>query len=128
MIKTINPGKQRKRAYDAVYHNKKKVLTSPLDKRLFSSTGKKRLVVRKGDTVKVMTGENKGKTGKVEKVDYTKERIFIKDIKHSNIRGQEKLLPFVASNLLITDVVLTDNKRISKKHKKMNTPSTKKVE
>jgi ribosomal protein uL24 len=91
--------------------------------------GKKKLPVRKGDTVKIMVGDNKGKTGKIEKVDYTKERVFIKDIKRSNNRGQEKLLPFVASNLLITDVVLTDIKRISKKHKTIKkTPINKKVE
>ncbi len=129
MEKTINPGKQRKRLYNTIYHNKKKVLTAPLDKKLFASVGKKRLSVRKGDTVKIMTGENKGKTGKIEKVNYTKERVFIKDIKRSNNRGQEKLLPFMASNLLIIDVVLTDVKRISKKHKSIKkTPTNKKVE
>jgi len=129
MEKTINPGKQRKRLYDVIYHHKRNILTAPLDKRLFSSIGKKKLPIRKGDTVKIMTGDNKGKTGKIEKVDYTKERVFIKDIKRSNNRGQEKLLPFVASNLLITDVVLTDTRRISRKHKTIKkTPTNKKVE
>jgi len=128
MEKTINPGKQRKRLYNIIYHNKRKILTAPLDKRLFASVGKKRIPVRKGDTVKIMIGDNKGKTGKVDKVDYTKERIYIKDIKRSNNRGQEKLIPFVASNLLVTDLVLTDVKRISKKQKSIKTPINKKVE
>ena len=124
--KTIKPNKQRKRAYNASYQNKRKNLVAPIDKKLFSSVGKKRLVIRKGDTVKILVGNNKGKSGKVERVDYTKERVFIKDIKVRNNRGQEKLLPFVASNLIITEVVITDNKRINKK--KHKSPTNKKVE
>jgi len=127
MEKTIKPNKQRKRMYNASYQNKRKNLVSPVDKKIEATLGKKRIVVRKGDTVKIMVGNNKGKSGKVERVDYTKERVFIKDIKVKNARGQEKLIPFVASNLIIIDAVVTDNQRTSKKIIK-KTPINKKVE
>jgi len=127
MEKTIKPNKQRKRMYNASYQNRRKNLVSPVDKKVQSIIGKKRIVVRKGDTVKILIGNNKGKSGKVERVDYTKERVFIKDIKVKNARGQEKLIPFVASNLIITDAIVTDAKRNTKK-KENKTSINKKVE
>ena len=128
MEKTIKPNKQRRRMYNANYQNKRRNLVSPVDKKVATIIGKNRIVVRKGDTVKIMVGNNKGKTGKVERVNYTKERVFIKDIKVKNARGQEKLIPFVASNLIITDAVMTDSQRITKKKIIKKTPINKKVE
>jgi large subunit ribosomal protein L24 len=112
---TKNPGKQRLKIYNSSIHQKRKSLSSPLDKSLIEKEGVKKLSVRKGDTVKIMVGKYKGKTGKVEKVDYTKSKVFLKEIKTKNVRGQEKMVPFVASNLLITDLILTDLKRIKNK-------------
>lgn len=112
---TKNPGKQRLKIYNASIHQKRKLLSSPVEKTLAEKEGIKKLSVRKGDTVKIMVGKYKGKTGKVEKVDYTKAKVYLKEIKTKNVRGQEKMIPFVASNLLITDLVLTDLKRIKNK-------------
>ena len=120
--KTIKPNKQRKRLYQSAIHKKRKSLVAPIDKTIRKEVNKKKLTIRKGDTVKVMVGDNKGKSGKVESVDYTKTRIFIKDLKYKNNKGQEKLLPFKASNLMLTNVVLNDSKRIKLKKapKKVN--------
>lgn len=116
---TKNPGKQRLKIYNASLCKRRKLLVCPLDKNLIKTHNLKKLPVRKGDTVKVIIGDNKGKSGKVEKVDYTQLKVFIKDIKYKNTRGQEKMTPFVASNLLITDLILTDTKRIKKTPKKV---------
>jgi large subunit ribosomal protein L24 len=113
--KTKDPSKQRKRIYNASLHSKRKLLIAPVSKKLVESVGKKRLTIRKGDTVKVLVGNYKGKSGKVEKVDYDKTKVFIKDIFNKNSRGQEKLIPFVASNLIIIDLYLEDSRRIKKK-------------
>ncbi len=112
---TKNPGKQRLKIYKGKLHTKRKLLVCPIDKSLQKQHGIKRISVRKGDSVKIIVGSYKGKTGKVEKVDYTKSKVFIKEIKIKNIKGQEKMIPFVASNLLITDIVLSDLRRIKKK-------------
>ncbi len=74
--------------------------------------------VRKGDTVIIKRGQFKGKSGKVEKVDYNRLKVYIKDIKKVNSRGRDILIPFDASNLLITDAVLKDEKRIKQNIKK----------
>ena len=39
-----------------------------------------KLHIKKGDTVKVLTGADKGKTGKITSVDREKERAFIEGI------------------------------------------------
>lgn len=37
--------------------------------------------LRKGDTVKVVTGKDKGKTGKILRVDRKNERVFVERLK-----------------------------------------------
>lgn len=122
MSKSIskNPGKQRIKIYKGPIHTKRKLLVCPLDDKLKKEHNIKKISVRKGDSVKVLTGSLKGKSGKVEKVDYSKAKVYVKDFKYKNSRAQEKMKPLVASNLLITDLVLTDTKRLVKK-----TPSKK---
>ena len=39
-----------------------------------------RIKVKKGDTVKVITGKDKGKTGKVLRVDRANERVFVEGL------------------------------------------------
>ncbi|NCP72403.1 50S ribosomal protein L24 [archaeon] len=112
---TKNPGKQRLKIYKGPLHTKRKLLACPLDKPLQKKYDLKSILIRKGDTVKVMVGDEKGKSGKVEIVDHAKAKVFVKDIKYKNSRGQEKMYPLVASNLLITDLVVDDLKRFKKK-------------
>jgi len=115
MAKTKKPSKQRKRnIYKTNIYGKRKLLVAKLDKPLLKTTTKKRMTVRKGDTIKILRGKYKGKSGKVDKVSYTKAKIYIKDIKQTNSRGQDRLIPFNASNVIIIDLILNDNKRISK--------------
>ena len=115
MAKTKKPSKQRKRnIYKTNIYGKRKLLVAKLDKPLLKTTTKKRMTVRKGDTIKILRGKYKGKSGKVDKVSYTKAKIYVKDIKQTNSRGQDKLIPFNASNVIIVDLILNDNKRISK--------------
>jgi len=113
--KTIKPSKQRKRLNEAVYHTKRKQIVAPLDKQMQKAVNKKRASLRKGDTVKIMVGTHKGKTSSIFKVNYDKGLVYLKDIKVTNSRGQEKMPPFNASNLLITNLVLDDKKRFPKK-------------
>lgn len=113
MAKTKNPSKQRKRnIYKTNIYGKRKLLVAKLDEAITKTTNKKRMTVRKGDTIKILRGSYKGKSGKVEKVSYTKAKIYVKDIKQTNSKGQDKLIPFNASNVIITELFLNDNKRI----------------
>ena len=112
--KTKKPTKQRKKLYQGALHTKRKLLVAPLDKKLREQIGRKSIAIRKGDTVKILIGSKKGKSGKVEKVDYSKAKVFVKEIIYKTNKGLEKLLPLTASNLVITDVVLDDIKRFKK--------------
>jgi len=113
--KTVKPSKNRKRIYSAKLHESRKQLVSPIDKAVAKTVGKTKITVRKGDTVKIMRGQNRSKTGTVIKVDYDKAKVYLKEFKVTNSRGQEKPIPFIASNLMITNVLLDDKKRIAKK-------------
>ena len=130
--KTRKPTKQRKRLYQGALHTKRKLIVAPIDKKLREQIGKKSISVRKGDTVKILVGSHKGKSGKVEKVDYSKAKVFVKEIIYKTNKGVEKLLPLTASNLVITDVVLDDLKRLKKTvkvtQKKAVKTTTKKTE
>ena len=72
------------------------------------------LKIRKGDTVMVIAGDDKGKTGRVLSVDETKQRVLIEKInfvkRHTKARRQgqqggilEKEAPIHLSNVLLYD-------------------------
>lgn len=72
------------------------------------------LKIRKGDTVQVMAGDDKGKTGKVLMVDEAKNRVIVEKVnfvkRHTKPRSQnqqgdilEKEAPVHISNVLLFD-------------------------
>ena len=72
------------------------------------------LKIRKGDTVMVIAGDDKGKTGRVLSVDETKRRVIVEKInfvkRHTKARGQnqqggilEKEAPLHISNVMLYD-------------------------
>ncbi len=72
------------------------------------------LKIRKGDTVQVIAGDDKGKTGRVLSVDEVKQRVVVEKInlvkRHTKARRQgtqsgiiEKEAPIHLSNVLLFD-------------------------
>jgi len=70
--------------------------------------------IRKGDTVMVIAGDDKGKTGRVLSVDETKRRVIIEKVnfvkRHTKARSQtqqggilEKEAPVHLSNVMLYD-------------------------
>lgn len=105
------PSKQRKALYQAPLHKRHKLVSAHLSKELRKGMKKRSLPLRKGDEVLIMRGKFKGKTGKVSEVDLKKLRIFIEGIKRKKVSGEEVLVPFHPSKLLITEPVLEDARR-----------------
>ena len=64
-----NPKKQRKYRFRAPIHIKKKFCNVHLSTELRTKYNKRSVVVVTGDKVKILRGQFKGHTGKVEKVD-----------------------------------------------------------
>ena len=110
-MKTKQPSKQRKRMYKAPLHKRQKMVGAHLSKELKKQLGKRSLPVRKGDEVKIMRGKHKGKTGKVEKVDLKKLKIYIETIKRARTSGEETFIPFQPSNLLIINAIVENTRR-----------------
>ena len=72
------------------------------------------LKLRKGDTVMVIAGDDKGKTGRVLSVDEVKQRVVVEKVnfvkRHTRPRGQrqqggilEKEAPIHVSNVMLYD-------------------------
>ncbi len=109
------PRKQRKYLAKAPLHIKRKLLSVNLSKELRKKYGKRNVVVRKGDTVKIMNGKFKKKTGKIIQVFTKKSKVTIEGIQVKKQDGSKVNVKLQPSNLQIIELNLTDNKRFSNK-------------
>lgn len=112
------PKKQRKKIVEMPLHQRKRLASAHLSKELRKSLGRRSLGIRKGDTVKIMRGKYKGKTGKVIRVDLRKGKVYIEKIVKKKVDGSEVPVPFNASNLMIIGIDRSDERRIKHRKKK----------
>ncbi|MFH1209574.1 MAG: 50S ribosomal protein L24 [archaeon] len=103
--------KQRKYRYNAPLHIKHKFLSSHLSKDLIKKYKKRSLPIRKGDKVKILRGQFRGKEGKVEKIITKKTKVYISGIESIRIDGTKRYYPIHASNLMIMELNLEDKRR-----------------
>ena len=103
MIQTRQPRKQRKFRYNAPLHVRQKWVRVHLSKDLRAKEKKRALGVRKGDTVKVLRGSFKGRSGKVSSVDLGTCRVLVEGLTQKKQSGKELLAPLEPSNLLLTE-------------------------
>lgn len=109
---SVKPRKQRKYIYNAPLHIRKKLVSSHLSKELIKKYGIRSLPLRKGDKVIIAKGQFKKLSGKVEKINLKKLRVFVENIKIEKNDGTMAMYPLSASNLIITALNLEDKKRI----------------
>ena len=105
------PSKQRKYRANAPSSIRRKLLCSPLSKALIKKYSRRSIPLRKGDTVKIMRGEMKGKTGKVNKLNLQRYKVYLEGVNQIRKDGNQNPKPFEASNLLVTSLNLDDHKR-----------------
>ncbi len=123
--KSKQPRKRRKFEYNAPLHIKHKLLGAHLSKELIKKHGKRSFPVRTGDSVKILRGQYKGKSGKIEKVLVKKTRVWIEGVSRTKRDGSKSYYPIHPSNLLITELNLSDKKRKEALERKNGTPSKK---
>jgi len=131
-----NPKKQRKRLFNAPAHIRHKLMSAPLSHELTASRGAKTLPVRKGDTILIKRGDNKGFEGKVSRVDLKAYRIYIEGLTREKVDGTNIFLPIHPSKVEIRNLNLDDKwrKKILERKKETAQPAkpkgkpTKKVE
>ena len=105
------PRKQRKFRANAPLHLKRKFMGAHLSKELREKHGKRSIAVRKDDKVKVMRGQFKGLTGKIERIDVKRCRVYVRGIEITKKDGTKSFRPIHPSNLMITELNLGDKKR-----------------
>jgi len=106
-----NPGKQRKRLFNAPAHIRHKLMSAPLSNELGASRGAKTLPVRKGDTVRIQRGDHKGFEGKVSRVDLKEYRIYLEGLTREKVDGTNIFLPIHPSKVEIRNLNLDDKIR-----------------
>lgn len=111
MNRSVKPKRQHKFAKLAPLHIKQKFMRSHLSKELRQKLKKRNIQVRKGDEVKVMRGQFRGKTGKVNKVMLKRVRVFVEGAENIKRDGAKAFYPLHPSNLMITKIESDDKKR-----------------
>lgn len=116
MIESAKPRKQRKFRFTAPMHTRQNFVSAHISKELSAKLGIKRrsIEVRKGDTVKVMSGDSKGKSGKVLDVNLKSGRLRIDGVVRKNAKAKELQIPIYASSVYLLDLDLTDKFRKAK--------------
>ncbi|MBS3119635.1 50S ribosomal protein L24 [Candidatus Woesearchaeota archaeon] len=110
--------KQRLYRYNAPLHVKQKFMSAHLNKELRTRHKTRSKQVRKGDMVKVMRGQFRGRTGKIERVDLRLGRVFIQGVEVQKRDGSKAFYPLQPSNLIVTEVYTEDKRRFKSRRTK----------
>ncbi|MEK6840619.1 MAG: 50S ribosomal protein L24 [Nanoarchaeota archaeon] len=115
------PGKQRKYLANAPAHLRGRLMNANLSKELRKKYGKRSFSLRKGDTVLIMSGKFRKKTGKVSVVDAKKMKVEIEGMQIKKHDGSKVNVKFNPSFLQIKELNLDDKKRNEKLTRKNKT-------
>ncbi|HIH25987.1 50S ribosomal protein L24 [Candidatus Woesearchaeota archaeon] len=105
------PRKQRKYVFNAPLHILKKLMSARLTKELKTKYGKKNVGVRKDDKVKIMSGQFKGKSGKVIEVDLKHRKVYVDGINIIKKDGNKVRVALHPSKLMIMELNMEDKMR-----------------
>ncbi len=108
---TRQPRKQRNQTERAPLHKRHEQVKSPLSNDLREEFGQRSVRVNAGDTVEVMRGDFAGEEGEVVKVDLKEATIHVEEIALEKADGEDVMRPLDASNVRVTDLDLSDDRR-----------------
>jgi len=103
--------KKRKYIANAPLNIKHKFLSSHLAKELIKKYKRRNFPVKKGDKVLVMSGQFKGITGNINKVNLRKTRIFVDGAEMIKKDGTKIFYPLHPSKVMIKELNLEDKER-----------------
>jgi len=112
--RSTQPRKQRKYNYQAPLHLKQKMVHAHLSKELRGKYGTRNTQLKTGDKVKVMRGQFAKKEGKVEKIFLKRGEVYINGVENIKKDGSKNLMALRASQLLVTELNLSDKRRKEK--------------
>ncbi|VVB80916.1 50S ribosomal protein L24 [uncultured archaeon] len=110
------PTKQRNYVRNAPLHVRSTLLGSHLSKELRLKLKTRALRARKGDKVKVIRGQHKGKTGTIDRVNTKRMKAFITGVEFIKKDGSKAMYPIHTSNLIILELH-ADKRRLTQEAK-----------
>ncbi len=117
---SAQPRKQRKYLFHAPLHLRQSFLGAHLSRELRQKHGKRSFAVRKGDQVKVVRGQFKGKSGTVRDVLLRQGKVLVEGIEVTKADGSRKPSPLHPSNIVITALQMEDLRRKKKLESRKN--------
>lgn len=111
---TKNPNKQRIRVFHAGQRSRHAMMSAHLSKELRKTHKQRSAPLRVGDTVKIVRGDWKSRSGEITQVDYTRNKAFVKGINRKQVSGKEAFIAFRPSNLVIITLDTKDKRRFVK--------------
>ncbi len=104
---------ERKKFYTEPLHLRKNRLHVHLSKDLRGKlkTKKRAVLLRKGDTVTILRGPKSGASGKVSKVSVLRRKVFVEGVVAKTAKGKEVALALEPSNLLLTALESTPERK-----------------
>ena len=109
------PTKQRNYVRNAPLHIRSKLLGSHLSTVLREKHKTRSLRIRKGDKVKILRGQFRGKNGTVDRIVTKYQKIFITGIEFTKKDGSKAMYPIHPSNLTIQELEGTEKRRLGEK-------------
>ena len=119
------PRKQRKYLANAPLHLRKKFVSINLSKELRKKEGKRNIVAKKGDKVRIFSGKFKGKTGKILEVNLKRSKIIVENIQVKKQDGSKANIKLQPSNLQIIE--LAERKFKTKTEEENKVPKLEKI-
>jgi len=110
-VVSSNRYKQRKKMFNLPWNLAIKLMSAPLSKELQARLNIKSIPVRVNDTVKIVSGGFKGRSGKVTRIDVKRRLVFVEGITGKAQKGKTKLVGIHVANLMITKLDLSDKYR-----------------
>jgi large subunit ribosomal protein L24 len=102
------PRKQRRAVFEAHNFARRRFLTVALSKELRTRYGRRQLPVRKGDTVRVLSGSYEGQEERVAKVNVRDRSLTLDNITLKKADQKLKALAVRPNHLLLTRLNLSD--------------------
>jgi large subunit ribosomal protein L24 len=103
-----SPRRQRKSVYDATTFERRILMTVPLSRELRRRFHKRSIPIRKGDTVRVMSGSFVGREERVAKIDRRGYSVTLDNVTLKSGEAKLKPLPIRTSHLVLTKLNLAD--------------------
>jgi large subunit ribosomal protein L24 len=112
---SVKTRKQRTYVREAPLHIKGDFVSAHLSKELKQKHKCRAIRLRTGDKVKIMRGSFRNKTGKVDRINVKKQKVYITGIEFTKRDGSKAMHPIHPSNILIQEPDTTDKRRFAEK-------------